>query len=141
MIERLAPYVAFLLAIAGFTLGLMASDPAEVPAWIMPAIAYQETRSYVLSDGSIRYVDQRVGKAGERGPWQMKPIALRQVHLSAWRWLICEDMAAAEYAATLYLRWCYRCTGSWWAAVGRYHSFDPDEAAAYAAKIWALRSL
>ena len=135
--ERIFPHVAFLIIITGLTIGLMCED---VPAWILPAIAKIETRSIYQPDGSIRYVDQRVGKSGERGPFQLKSIALKQVHLSGWRWLICTDMAAAEYAATLFLRDCYRRAGSWWGAVCLYHSSDPTEGAAYAAKVWALRN-
>jgi hypothetical protein len=139
-LNRLLPYIAFLIAIAGFTIGLMATEVPEVPDWIMAGILRVESRSYLLSDGSIRYVDRRVGSAGEVGPFQMRSIALRQVGLASWRWLVREDMAAAEYAATLFLRYCYRRTGSWWSAVGLYHSSDPGEAAAYAARVWAFRT-
>lgn len=140
MTERLLPFAFFLLAVAGMAIGLSASEPIEVPRWILDGIMRIESRSYRLRDDSICYVDRRVGRAGEVGAFQLRPIALRDVHLVGMRDEIRRDPSAAEFAATLYLRLCFRRTGSWWRAVGLYHSSDPDEAREYARRVWSLRT-
>ena len=122
-------------------LSLHASEPIQIPQWVVDGVLEIETKSYHRPDGSIMYVDQRIGKAGEHSCFQIRSIALRQVHLTGWRDLIQQDTVAAEYAFTVIMRDCYRRTGNWFAAVGVYHApQDPDEAADYARRVWALRT-
>lgn len=139
--NRIAPHLLFLLALLCFCIGLCASEPIDVPPWILSSIAMIETRSIYRADGSINYVDRRIGKAGERGPFQIRTIALKDVHLVSMRADVQSDPMAAEFATICYLRLCYKRTGTWWAAVGLYHSSDPDEAREYAVRVWSLRTL
>lgn len=144
VIQLLGP-IALLIAIAGLVAGfccpaigadthpvvyrLDQSRIVEVPAWIMRGILARETRSYYAADGSIVYVDRRIGAAGERGPWQMRRCAFAQVGLLNLRAEATRDPVCAEFCATVFLRWCYAQTGSWRQAIAVYHTgLDGDPA-------------
>jgi len=123
--SRIIPHLFFLLALACFTIGLCASEIIDVPDWCLRGILAVETSSYYRTDGSIAYINHRTSSAGAIGATQIKSIALRTVHLSSMRYQIATEPGAAEYAATIYLRWLYRRTGSWPQAVAWY-GVGPD---------------
>lgn len=50
-----------------------------IPEWIIIGILKRETKSYYDENGNIVYVDRTIGKDGEKGPFQMTPIAFIQV--------------------------------------------------------------
>jgi hypothetical protein len=104
-----------------------------VPGWVLRGIAKVETRSEYTATG-IHYMDQRRGPGGEVGVFQMKRVAFRQVGLLSHRAEAARDPVCAEFCAIVYLRWCYRQTGSWARAVEIYHAGptgDPEDGAAY----------
>lgn len=52
---------------------------ADVPFWIIKGIAKTETSSIVNPDGSLVYVNHKIGLAGERGMFQMGQAAFSEV--------------------------------------------------------------
>jgi len=52
---------------------------SRIPNWILIGMLKHETSSYYSESGSIVYVNKRVGKAGERGPFQMKHICFETI--------------------------------------------------------------
>jgi hypothetical protein len=97
------------------------------PDWAMCGILVVETRSsYLTTPGTpITYVDQSVGKDGERGPFQMTRIAFRQVAKGGESFSRLEsDTRYAEQFAVRYLCWLYEnaAKGDWSVAVGMYNT-------------------
>ena len=95
----------------------------EMPAWVLPGVAMRETTSYYHQNRLI-YVDRAIGKAGERGPFQCKRIAFRQVALPGERFEDLQwNMDLAQDIATRYLWWLYQnqANRSWATAVAMYN--------------------
>lgn len=109
---------------------------SDIPPWILPGIAMRETGSY-FHQNDLVYVDRTVGDAGERGPFQVRPIAFRQVRLEGERHRQVEqDMTFAQEITERYLYWLY--TGparrSWLRTVAMYNrgpSYDGPVMTAY----------
>lgn len=95
----------------------------DIPSWVLPGILLVETKSYYLKNDLI-YIDKRRGAHGERGPFQMLPIAFRQVALPGEKFADLErDMEFAEALAIRYLYWLYNgpARRSWRVAVGMWN--------------------
>ena len=60
------------------SLTILSLSASEVPDWVLTGILKVETRSYYNDEGIV-YVDRRVGRAGERGPYQMCYKAWKQI--------------------------------------------------------------
>lgn len=98
----------------------------QVPQWVLEGIIGRETKSYYSKNGNIVWVDRRRGKAGERGPFQMTPIAFRQVekkNFSKFKKLE-KDLVYAESMAIKYLLYLYNehADRNWETAIGMYNT-------------------
>lgn len=103
---------------------LAVAEP-EVPKWILPAIAYVETRSYYDQTGSFHYVDKRRGSHGEYGPFQCTRIAFNQIKRHGEQfWRVESDIRFSEEIALRYLQWSYSRSHSWDKAVAAYNPRD-----------------
>jgi hypothetical protein len=99
------------------------AEEVEVPLWVLKGILKTETRSYYEA-GAIVYVDQRIGSAGEIGPFQMKRIAFDTVALKGEDFnKLTTDMVFSEEIAKRYLIWIYNNSGkgSWERTVAIYN--------------------
>ena len=88
---------------------LLAQEPISQVNWdpILNGIAKVETNSY-LKDGTFYYVNQRRGRAGERGPYQMTRIAFDQIKQPGDSFSRLEtDDYYARMMARRYLIWLY----------------------------------
>jgi hypothetical protein len=96
----------------------------EIPAWVLPGIAMAESRSYWDEHGALVYVDRKVGKDHELGPFQVSPIAWRQIRklIPGVPFSAMKDPAWCERAARLYLLWLRTLSDSWEEAVGLYNT-------------------
>lgn len=97
-----------------------------VPQWVLEGIIGRETHSYYSKNGNIVWIDRRRGKAGERGPFQMTPIAFRQVekkNFSKFKKLE-KDLVYAESMAIKYLLYLYNehADRNWETAIGMYNT-------------------
>lgn len=117
----LCHFALALLAFAGPV--LRAAEP--MPAWVLPGILAVETRSHYRPDGSIDYVDRRVGAAGERGPFQMTRDAFDLVAKPGERFEeLANDHDFAEALARRYLQLLWRTFSDrdWFVAAGRWNA-------------------
>lgn len=100
----------------------------------------KESSSNYKEDGTINYVDRKVGEHGELGPFQMTRIAFDTVKHEGERFdRLAKDTEYAEELAARYLKWIYTHTAkrNWNTAVGHYNAGPkaPRSAAAYLRKI------
>lgn len=106
------------------TLGaLHAAD--DMPAWAIPGILAVESSSHYNPDGSISYVDRRVGAAGELGCCQITPTAFHVVALPGETFVRCSsDPIFCVAIAQRYLRWIYehKAGRDWLRTVGMYNA-------------------
>lgn len=96
-----------------------------VPQWVLEGIIGRETHSYYSKNGNIVWIDRRRGKAGERGPFQMTPIAFRQVEKNFRKFSKLEkDLVYAETMAIKYLVYLYNehANRDWETAIGMYNT-------------------
>lgn len=96
-----------------------------VPQWVLEGIIGRETKSYYSKNGNIVWVDRRRGKAGERGPFQMTPIAFRQVEKNFRKFSKLEkDLVYSETMAIKYLLYLYNehANRDWETAIGMYNT-------------------
>jgi len=95
-----------------------------MPKWVLHGILYMETRSYYEQDGTLTYVDQRRGRSGERGPFQMTRIAFRQVAKAGEVFADLEtDKTFAKEVAIRYLNWLHtNYPGSWEKTVAMWNT-------------------
>lgn len=107
-------------------IGASAAESVAVPDWVLVGILAKETQSsYLTAPGTpITYVDQRVGKDGERGPFQMTLDAFQQIakHGESFTRLS-RDTRYAEGKAKQYLLWLYEngARGDWSVAAAMYN--------------------
>ena len=104
----------------------------------MVGILKVETNSTYAQDGSIRYVDRRRGKDGERGAFQMTKIAFDQVKQRGEQfWMIETDPLFAELMAKRYLLWLYNRTADkdWHTAIQQYNAGPRKHSTEYLAKV------
>lgn len=121
MIMPLSSFACALVVFSGVGISTQAAD---MPTWILPGLLARESSSYYDGDGSIVYVDQRMGKDGERGPFQMRPAAFADIAEPGERFeTLSTDMRFAEICARRYLALLYsRFAGrDWFYAVGRWN--------------------
>lgn len=108
-------------------LACLASAIAEdVPEWALVGILAKETSStYATVPGTpITYVDRRVGKDGELGPFQMTSAAFDQVSRPSESFTrLKTDTRYAEKKAKAYLQWLYAngARQEWGIAVAMYN--------------------
>lgn len=96
-----------------------AADPSDVPRSLLAAMLHEESSSHYRQDGSIRYVNQKRGRDGERGPFQILPSTARQYGFSP---SLCEaDPAYAEMCARHILARYFVITNSWSQAAAAWH--------------------
>jgi hypothetical protein len=102
-----------------------------LPDWILPGVLAIETRSYMNEDGVIIYVDKRVGRAGEYGPFQMTRDAFNLMKKKGEKFeRLKKDMPFAEEIAARYLFWIYnnKARRDWTRAVAMYNEgFRPSD--------------
>ena len=69
----------------------------EIPDWAYHSILAVETGSYYDENGDIVYVNQRRGRHGERGPFQMTYIAWKDIRKPGEKFInIQTDMVYAQ---------------------------------------------
>lgn len=112
----------------------------DMPAWVIKGMLARESSSMLRSDGTVVYVNQRRGIAGEVGATQALPTTLRQFGFSP---SLFEQDTAYCVAATTRILTGYRARfGSWEAAVGAWRKGpgkrDSATARAYVAEVRAL---
>lgn len=94
--------VLFLLTLA-FT-----AVAVEPPHWVLAGLLQVETKSYYRPSGNIAYVVRSVGKAGERGPFQMGEAAFDVVAKKGEQFRYLQTSTQfAEKMAVRYLEWIY----------------------------------
>lgn len=116
--------------LAHFALVLVAFAPAvlpavEVPRWVLSGILHVESRSYYAAHGPIVYVDQRVGEAGELGPFQMTRDAFDLVARQGEQFeRLATDTAFAQELCCRYLCVLLRdfAGGDWFLTAGRWNA-------------------
>jgi len=97
---------------------------SPVPQWILTGILMRETKSYYDEDGNIVYIDKTIGSSGERGPFQITPIAFKQIkkkketHSKVMR-----NMEYAQEMTERYLLWLYNgpAKKNWDTAIRMYN--------------------
>ena len=102
----------------------------EIPAWVTKGILARESSSYYKGN-TLVYVDQTRGYDGERGPWQMTPIAWRDIG-SPGRFMDLQtnhEFARECYQA--YIRKLYKRAGSWDLAVEWYNAGPGNRSPSY----------
>lgn len=98
----------------------------SVPLWVLQGIAKVETRSTLQSDGSIDYVDRRVGKSGDSGVFQMTRIAFRDIALPGEKFSrIKTDPEFARTLAERYLCKLHKRYKNWDATISAYNAGRP----------------
>lgn len=112
----------------------------QMPAWIIKGMLARESSSVLQPDGSVVYVNQRRGVAGEVGATQALPVLLREHGFSPS--LFEQDTAYCVDATTRILTKYRARFGSWELAVGAWRKGpgkrDSDTARAYVAEVRAL---
>lgn len=97
----------------------------DVPQWVMVGILYTETNSMYSTEplaSPIKYVNRRVGKAGELGPFQMTYRAFLDVRRPGETFhRIHQDPIYAEELAVRYLVMLKRRHGTWERAIRAYN--------------------
>lgn len=90
----------------------------RVPRSIIKGILKVETRSVLREDDTIKYVDRRRGRHGERGPTQIKPVTFKRyrVHGESLSDLE-QDMSVVLDITERILLYNYKHTKSWPRAV------------------------
>jgi len=104
---------------------ITAQERIDIPEWVLAGILRVESGSYYKPDGSIRYVNKTRGRAGERGCFQITPIAFKQVaHKGEQFWMVEQDTVFCEEIAWRYLTWLYQnsAKGSWLLAIQKYNA-------------------
>lgn len=93
------------------------------PRWILKGILYVETRSILLDNNSVKYVDRRRGAAKERGPTQIRPLTFKDFCKRGENFADLEtDTAfALEMTDRILTAYC-RQTGSWERAVAAWNA-------------------
>jgi hypothetical protein len=81
---------------------------SPIPEWILIGILMRETRSYYDTDGNIVFIDRAIGSSGERGPFQLTPIAFKQIKKKGeTHKRVMWDMVYAQDLTERYLMWLY----------------------------------
>lgn len=112
--------IALLTVVAASAAELSGSE--AMPVWVLPGIAARESSSYYDVDGLV-FIDREPGKAGELGPFQMKPGTFAGLAQSGELFSdLHNDMRFAELMTVRYLQVLYKRTGNWFMAVGYYHT-------------------
>ncbi len=97
----------------------------DVPDWVMAGILAVETSSRYDTRGAIVYVDQRIGAAGERGPFQMTRDAFDLIKRAGEDFeSLSTDPVLAEACCRRYLRLLFRdfAGRDWFTAAGRWNA-------------------
>lgn len=113
-----------ILLLSVLAAGLLALDDYP-PQWVLDGILYVETKSIYREDGSIKYVIQTRGAAGEYGPFQMTRAAWKQIkRKNEPFWKLETDTKYAEELAARYLMWLdkHYGHGDWRATIQMYNA-------------------
>jgi hypothetical protein len=108
------------------------------PQWVLDGILYVESRSVYREDGSIKYVVQTRGKDGEYGPFQMTPIAFKQIKKRGEPfWKLETDTLYAEEMACRYLMWLdiHYGNGDWKRNIEMYNAGPGQKSRDYLRKV------
>lgn len=101
-------------------------DPPEahgIPSWCIIGIAKAESQSYWDDQGQFRYIDQRDGKDGEKGAFQITPAAFAQVAKKGERFIrLTSDQRLSLAVACRYLHFLRARTRSWDQTVSCYNT-------------------
>ena len=104
----------------------------EVPDWVVRGVLLVESSSYFSSNGTLIYVDKRVGRSGERGPFQMTEIAFDTVKRPGEHFVNLQvDMALSEKTACRYLSLLYKRSNDWFLAIQMYNRGPGKKSATY----------
>lgn len=107
-------------------LAVQPASSESVPLWIMRGIAMVETSSTLHDDGSITWRDQRIGKSGDSGVFQMTRIGFADVARPGERFSrIHKDPAFARELAERLLLKFYARHKSWDKAIQSYNAGRP----------------
>lgn len=94
----------------------------KAPRWVVKGILKKETRSKLTNTDEVVYVDKRRGRAGERGPTQLKRIAFEQVAKPGEQFSRLEhDASFALDITERYLLWLRSQTHNWNDAIAAYN--------------------
>jgi hypothetical protein len=96
-----------------------------IPEWILTGILKHESRSYYDENADIVYIDKRIGKDGERGPFQMRKICFDEVSKRGEKFVkLSKDMSFAEELTVRYLLYLFNgpAKNNWRVAVGMYNT-------------------
>jgi len=97
---------------------------SPIPEWILKGILMRETKSYYDKNGNIVYIDKTVGSSGERGPFQITPIAFLQIKKKGEiHSKVTRDMVYAQDMSERYLLWLYNgpANKNWDTAIRMYN--------------------
>jgi hypothetical protein len=97
---------------------------SPIPQWILVGILMRESRSYYDKNGNIVYIDKKNGTSGERGPFQITPIAFEQIKKRGEiHSKVKKDMVYAQEMTERYLMWLYKgpAKGNWDTAIRMYN--------------------
>jgi hypothetical protein len=104
----------------------------------MKGILRVESNSYYDSEGNIRYVDRKVGRAGELGPLQITRRAYLQVKRKGEPGFdtMRTDVKFSEVIAIRYLLWLRKHYASnWYEAIGMYNAGPGRKSPSYVKKV------
>ena len=132
-----------MLAAALFFSDMSGQDQREMER-VLDGIALVESRSYYDIDGYFQYIDTRVGKAGERGPYQMTRIAFNQIKKPGETFArLSTDFEFARTCANRYLNWLLAnsAKGNVGLAIEYYNSGPNRRSRTYLQKVYNAMQL
>ena len=97
---------------------------SPIPQWILVGMLMRETKSYYDENGNIVYIDKTNGTSRERGPFQITPIAFKQIKKKGEiHSKVKKDMVYAQEMTERYLMWLYNgpANGNWDKAIRMYN--------------------
>ena len=122
-----------ILLLSLIILSLSAIQATDIPDWVFDGILKVETRSYYKGEELV-YVDRRIGRSGERGPYQMCYNTWKQVaHAEEKFRTLSTDTHYADTCATRYLEWLNKhyAHNNWNRLIEMYHRGPNHHARSY----------
>lgn len=112
----------------------------RVPRSIIEGILRVESNSYLTSDDEVVWVNRSRGAHGERGPTQLRRIALVDIARPNDYYRIEHEMEVAIDATETYLLKLYRQLGSWNKAIAAYNTgasrWNTEAGSIYRKRVW-----
>ena len=98
---------------------------SPIPEWILVGILMRETKSYYDKNGNIVYIDKTNGTSGEKGPFQITPVAFEQIKKKGeTHSKVKKNMVYAQEMTERYLLWLYNgpAKKNWDTAIRMYNA-------------------